>query len=157
MFQLNYCYFRAYWNRCRPVELKRDYRGWLLAYGKSRPLWLLTKKNCQLKSSATARKTFNICWASWFIFYYNAFPNINRVFKEVVEASNLSFWIFQHTKGFVVRCILTTYNYYNYSLKWNMFLNYKNIRRGNLKPKILKNYLWKFQFYESCRFITRNY
>ena len=23
MFQLNYGYFRVYWNRCRPVELKK--------------------------------------------------------------------------------------------------------------------------------------
>ena len=54
MLELNCRYFRVYWNPYRPVELKKNGKGYQLTknvdhYG------CLIKKNCQLKLFAMAR------------------------------------------------------------------------------------------------------
>ena len=41
----------------------KKYRGRLPAYQKSRPYSCMTRNNCQLKSSAMAKNTFNVCSA----------------------------------------------------------------------------------------------
>ena len=45
MFQLNYDYFRVYWNRYKHAELKKIYRGYQLTKDIGH-YSSLTKKNC---------------------------------------------------------------------------------------------------------------
>ena len=98
MFQLNYGYFRVYWNRCRPVELKKYIEVTSLQKMSATMIaWLrkIVSWNCLqwLEILLTFGGLANVS------LHYDSFSLQIGFFKQLFKA-NLSFRIFQLIEGF---------------------------------------------------------